>query len=87
MLLGALPDLDMSSRERMPVTGEVPNPIDPPPGCGFHPRCPFANERCRREQPELRPVEDSIVACHAVEENRLDSGESLVSSVSTISHN
>jgi len=72
MLLDALPDLDMSGRERMPVAGEVPNPIDPPPGCGFHPRCPFANERCRREQPELRPVGDSIVACHAVEENRID---------------
>jgi peptide/nickel transport system ATP-binding protein len=86
MLLDALPDLDMSGRDRMPVTGEVPNPIDPPPGCGFHPRCPFANERCRRERPELRPEGDTMVACHAVEENRLESRKSLVSSVSTISH-
>ena len=36
-----------------PVAGEVPNPIDPPPGCTFHPRCPFANERCRVERPVL----------------------------------
>ena len=35
-------------RRERPVAGEVPNPIDPPPGCAFHPRCPFANERCRR---------------------------------------
>ncbi len=56
-------------RERMPVAGEVPNPIDPPPGYGFNPRCPFANERCRREQPELRAVENTMVACHAIEEN------------------
>jgi len=85
MLLDALPDLDMSGRDRMPVAGEVPNPIDPPPGCGFNPRCPFANERCRRERPELRPVGDSMVACHAIEENRLDSRESPASSVDTIS--
>ena len=55
----------------MPVAGEVPSPIDPPSGCSFHPRCPFANERCRRARPELRLHEDDLVACHAVEEGRL----------------
>ena len=43
----------MTGRQRMPVEGEVPNPIDPPAGCAFHPRCPFANERCRAEVPPL----------------------------------
>ena len=77
LLLEAVPDLDMSGdmsgRERRPVAGEVPNPIDPPTGCGFHPRCPFANERCRTERPELEPVkvDGGAVACHAYAEGRL----------------
>jgi peptide/nickel transport system ATP-binding protein len=72
LLLDTLPDLDMSGRDRVPVAGEVPNPINPPPGCTFHPRCPFANERCRIERPELRLQPDGAeVACHAVEEGRL----------------
>jgi peptide/nickel transport system ATP-binding protein len=62
MLLGAVPDLGMSGRQRIPVTGEVPNPINPPPGCAFNPRCPLAFDRCRREAPELV----GGVACHAV---------------------
>ncbi|MDE0409928.1 MAG: ATP-binding cassette domain-containing protein, partial [Alphaproteobacteria bacterium] len=49
MLLDAIPDLAMSGREREPMGGEVPNPLDPPAGCHFHPRCPFANDRCRAE--------------------------------------
>ncbi len=71
MLLDTIPDLAMTGRVRQPVAGEVPNPIDPPTGCAFHPRCPFANERCRRERPELRPDAGTLVACHAVEERRL----------------
>ena len=67
---GLVPDLDMSGRPRTPVTGEIPNPIDPPSGCAFHPRCPLANERCRREVPQLLPAGDAIVACHAVAEGR-----------------
>jgi peptide/nickel transport system ATP-binding protein len=74
MLLDALPDLDMSGRPRTPVAGEVPNPLEPPAGCAFHPRCPHANERCRVERPELRDWQaGSPVACHAVEESRLPS--------------
>ena len=68
MLLDALPDLGMSGRPRTPVAGEVPNPLAPPPGCAFHPRCAHANERCRRERPEVI----RHVACHAVEEGRID---------------
>ena len=47
MLLGAVPDLAMSGRQRIPVKGEIPNPIDPPPGCAFNPRCPLAFDLCR----------------------------------------
>jgi peptide/nickel transport system ATP-binding protein len=67
LLLDAIPDLGMSGAPRTPVGGEVPNPLAPPPGCAFHPRCPHANQRCRTEQPAWR----AGVACHAVEEGRL----------------
>ena len=71
LLLDAIPDLDMSGRPRTPVAGEVPSPLDPPPGCAFHPRCPFASDRCRREVPRTLQSGATAVACHAVEENRL----------------
>jgi len=72
MLLAAVPDLAMTGQQRTAVAGEVPNPLDPPPGCAFHPRCPYANERCRREVPTLAPSGDgAVVACHAVEEDRI----------------
>jgi len=77
MLLDTLPDLSLSGRQREPVGGEVPNPIDPPAGCAFHPRCPFASERCRRERPELRTDAATRVACHAVEEGRLAAAPSI----------
>ena len=67
MLLDAVPDLAHVGRRREPVRGEIPNPIDPPPGCHFNPRCPHANERCRTERPALLDG----VACHAVEEGRI----------------
>jgi peptide/nickel transport system ATP-binding protein len=71
MLLAAIPDLHSSGRPRAPVLGEVPNPLAPPPGCAFHPRCPHANERCRVERPQLLPSGTVQVACHAVAEGRL----------------
>jgi peptide/nickel transport system ATP-binding protein len=71
MLLETLPDLSMSGRRHESITGEVPDPITPPAGCAFHPRCPFANDRCRVERPELRNHGGDVVACHAVEERRL----------------
>jgi peptide/nickel transport system ATP-binding protein len=71
MLLDTIPDLDMTGRQRAPVAGEVPSPINPPTGCAFHPRCPFANERCKRERPKSLPSEGGEVACHAIEEKRL----------------
>ena len=62
MLLGAVPDLAMSGRQRIPVKGEIPNPINPPTGCSFNPRCPLAFDLCRRETPRLIDG----VACHSV---------------------
>jgi peptide/nickel transport system ATP-binding protein len=62
MLLGAVPDLAMSGRQRIAVKGEIPNPIDPPAGCAFNPRCPLVFDRCRKEVPTLIDG----VACHAV---------------------
>ena len=67
MLLDAVPDLAHIGRRREPVRGEIPNPINPPPGCHFNPRCPHANERCRTERPALIDG----VACHAVQEGRI----------------
>ena len=74
LLLDTIPRLAAAgggAPEREPVAGEVPNPIDPPPGCAFHPRCPFANDRCRSELPELIEADGTLVACHAVAEGRL----------------
>ena len=71
MLLDAIPDIHMSGRARTPVQGEVPNPLHPPAGCAFHPRCPHANERCRVERPKLLAIDGVKVACHAVEEGRI----------------
>ncbi|MES2354996.1 MAG: oligopeptide/dipeptide ABC transporter ATP-binding protein [Pseudomonadota bacterium] len=72
MLLNAVPDLEMTGQPRSLTTGEVPNPLSPPSGCTFHPRCSFANERCRREVPEIKLASaGGSAACHGVEEGRL----------------
>jgi len=71
MLLAAIPDIHMSGSSRTPVQGEVPNPLSPPAGCAFHPRCPHADARCSSERPEMRQVQGVRVACHAVEEGRI----------------
>ncbi len=75
LLLDALPDMTQTGRKRSPVGGpiwcEVPDPIDPPTGCPFHPRCPLADARCRREKPTIMLSGRTEVACHAVEEGRL----------------
>ena len=71
MLLDAIPDIHMSGRSRTPVQGEVPNPLNPPTGCSFHPRCPHANPRCKTERPALKHAAGVQIACHAVEEGRI----------------
>ncbi|SOE17135.1 peptide/nickel transport system ATP-binding protein [Hoeflea halophila] len=75
MLLDAVPDLEMTGRQRKEVEGEIPNPINPPPGCTFHPRCPFANERCKGEVPHWTETRTGVVACHGVEEGRIPAAE------------
>lgn len=67
LLLDTLPDLSMEKRDREPVAGEVPNPINPPPGCHFHPRCPLATDLCRTVRPEARALGNAKVACHHAE--------------------
>jgi oligopeptide/dipeptide ABC transporter ATP-binding protein len=71
MLLDAVPDLNMSGRPRKMIEGEIPNPINPPPGCAFHPRCPLAFDRCRVEVPKALPYASGTVACHAVQEGKV----------------
>ncbi len=75
ILQASSPSTDPSKRsQRLLAKGELPSPLAPPDGCAFHPRCPFANERCRRELPALQalPGTDHRHACHAVEEGRLE---------------
>jgi oligopeptide/dipeptide ABC transporter ATP-binding protein len=64
MLLDAVPDLALSGRRRTPVTGEIPNPINPPSGCAFHPRCPHVMARCRSEIPQATATATGEAACH-----------------------
>jgi peptide/nickel transport system ATP-binding protein len=71
MLLDAIPKMHDTGRARTPVQGEVPNPLAPPSGCAFNPRCPHANERCRAERPALLDIAGIRVACHAVAEGRI----------------
>ena len=76
-LLSAIPIPDpVVERTRRPirVQGDLPSPANPPPGCRFHTRCPFVQEsRCADEEPQLRTVDDHVVACHFVEEIRAGS--------------
>ena len=67
-LLSATPAIHPDpSKPKIKIAGELPNPLDPPPGCAFHKRCPHASERCRTEVPELRLIDARQVACHHAE--------------------
>ncbi|MEM7445109.1 MAG: oligopeptide/dipeptide ABC transporter ATP-binding protein [Pseudomonadota bacterium] len=69
MLIETAPRLKRATTRPSAMTGEVPSPLAPPPGCAFHPRCPLATERCRQERPLPRALpEGGFVACHAVAE-------------------
>lgn len=64
-LLDEVPRLDQRKRKFQPIKGEIPSPLNPPPGCHFHPRCPHATERCRTEIPELKEIAPGrLSACH-----------------------
>ncbi len=71
MLLDAIPKMHDTGRARTPVQGEVPNPLNPPAGCAFNPRCPHVNDRCKTERPVLQDIGGIKVACHAVQEGRI----------------
>lgn len=75
LLLETVPDITMAHRDIERPAGEVPNPITPPAGCHFNPRCPHATERCRTEAPSFRSDGDAQVRCHAMEEGRLPAHE------------
>ncbi|WP_071798180.1 ABC transporter ATP-binding protein [Natronohydrobacter thiooxidans] len=64
MLLDAVPDLALSGRRRTPVTGEIPNPINPPPGCAFHPRCPHVMPICKQVIPPPIETATGRAACY-----------------------
>lgn len=71
MLLDAVPDLKADGRAQKAVQGEPPNPLNPPSGCTFRTRCPYANARCAAENPALIDAGTGMVACHAVAEGRI----------------
>lgn len=68
-LLSAVPSIDSKKRaDRIVLTGDVPSPLSPPDGCRFHTRCPFAEERCSKEEPQLREIiPGHHAACHFCE--------------------
>ena len=67
MLLAAAPQLGNFGREVPPPTGEIPDPINPPTGCAYHPRCALAQDICSKERPEMRALRGARVACHLAE--------------------
>ncbi|CAG9297314.1 peptide ABC transporter ATP-binding protein [Celerinatantimonas diazotrophica] len=71
-LLSSTPRLNPDKRiEKIKLKGELPSPLNPPSGCAFHNRCRFANDRCTAQVPELKWYQDTQIACHAVEEDRI----------------
>ena len=64
-LLAEVPKLEAHQRTYKPIAGELPSPLDPPPGCAFHPRCPHAFDRCRTERPAIKEIAPGHTsACH-----------------------
>ena len=64
MMLDAIPKMHDTGQARTPVQGEVPNPLNPPSGCSFHPRCPLVTDRCKTERPAWRELKGIKIACH-----------------------
>lgn len=72
MLLSAIPDIRGTGARRTPVGGEVPNPLNPPKGCTFHPRCPHARDICKHQTPDSLPSGEALVACHGISQGWID---------------
>jgi len=69
-LLSEIPRIELTKRKFKVIDGELPSPIDPPPGCHFHPRCPFAMEKCRTTVPQKREIAPGhFSACHLNDDN------------------
>ncbi|OMF73321.1 ABC transporter ATP-binding protein [Paenibacillus glucanolyticus] len=67
-LFSSIPQVKATQREKILLQGDLPNPLTPPTGCTFHPRCPYAMDRCHQEMPELRPYSTgNMVSCHLYE--------------------
>ncbi|MEE8273263.1 MAG: peptide ABC transporter ATP-binding protein [Alphaproteobacteria bacterium] len=74
-LLASTPHVDPAQRKkRVTLKGELPSPLDPPTGCAFNTRCPYATDDCVRSRPELREVDGRLVACHHAEKVAADAG-------------
>lgn len=68
-LMSATPAIRAEDRrEKVKLIGELPSPLNPPTGCTFHTRCPFAKDACKEKVPELRSIDGRLIACHRVEE-------------------
>lgn len=67
-LFSSIPQVKATQRERILLQGDLPSPLTPPTGCTFHPRCPYAMDRCHQEMPELKPYSTgNMVSCHLYE--------------------
>ncbi|NLX98597.1 MAG: dipeptide ABC transporter ATP-binding protein [Rhodopirellula sp.] len=76
VLLSSIPTMDpLRRRKRIILQGDVPSPINPPSGCRFHPRCPWAKEVCRRQTPKLLAIDGHQFRCHAVEKEQMGEGD------------
>lgn len=68
-LLKEVPRIENRGLDYQPISGEIPSPLDPPSGCHFHPRCRYATDKCKTEQPKLKDYgEGRFAACHLIEE-------------------
>jgi oligopeptide/dipeptide ABC transporter ATP-binding protein len=76
VLLSSIPTMDpVRRRQRIVLQGDVPSPINPPRGCRFHPRCPWAKEVCRQQVPRPLQIDGHQFRCHAVEKEHMGTGD------------
>ena len=77
LLLETIPDVEMTGHKSLPVAGEIPNPMDPPAGCAFHPRCPDATAQCKKMRPDLVTLDSGVqIACHPTAQPQIPRSDS-----------